>query len=299
MTPRRLEARVLLQAEHELGESPIWFDERWWWVEIESGVLYSCDAAGGQSWSHSFGRRVTAAAPMGDDCWLIVFERSIVRWDPDSGNEDLLARLEGEPLENRFNDGKWDPAGRFVVGTLNQNGLRNCAGLYSLDLARGLRRLLDGLHLSNGLAWSMDGRTFFHVDSLAYEIAAYDYDLESGGLSNRRIVVRVPEEMGLPDGMDIDPDGNLWVAHWGGGAVRCWAPDEGRCQSKILLPCTQPTSCRFGGPERDHLIITSARSGLRKKELAHQPLAGSVFLLQLNDAVWNCRRLPIQNENPN
>ncbi len=189
---------------------------------------------------------------------------------------EVLAHLEDEPAGNRFNDGKLDPVGRFLVGTLSKQGTRGSAGLYSLDQANRLTRLLSGIHLSNGLAWSADGRTFYHADSLAYEIAAYDYDLASGEIANRRIVVEVPPEMGLPDGMAIDAAGNLWVAHWDGWAVRCWSPVSGKCLAEIKVPCAQVTSCCFG--DKNQLLITTAQIGLSAESLGQQRQAGSIFL---------------------
>lgn len=273
-----MEAKLFVNACHELGEGPLWFDERWWWTDIDGGTIHSCSNSGADVMVDSFGRKVAAFAPAGDGRLLVAFERTLVRWDRASGGIETVATLENEPPENRFNDGQRDSAGRFLIGTLNQAGLRGTAALYGLNPDGGLTRLLSGLHLSNGMAWSRDGKTLFHVDSLAREIAAYTYESAGARLSNRRVVVQVPEEWGLPDGMDIDCEGNLWVAHWGGWAVRCWSPQSGTCLREIRVPCSQPTSCRFGGPLGDSLLITSARTGLSEDELAQQPLAGSVFV---------------------
>lgn len=283
MNPGGPDAGLFVQARHGLAEGPFWFEHRWWWVDIEGGVLHSRDHAGGDPWSYSFGRRITTVGPAPDGCWLVAFAREIVWWDRHSGSQQILARLEGEPPENRFNDGKWDPAGRFVIGTLNEKGERGCAGLYSLEPGGRLTRLRDGVNLSNGMAWNADGKTFYHIDTRAYEIAAYDYDAGSGAISNRRIAVQVPEEMGLPDGMDIDSEGNLWVAHWGGGAVRCWSPRSGECLGEVRVPCRRPTSCCFGGYDNRRLLITTAFSGGDEGETITHPLSGSIF-------VWNVDR---------
>lgn len=274
--------RLFVRAEHELAEGPLWLRERWWWVDIEAGSVNSCDAAGRRLRSRSFGRRVVAVASAGNDDLLVVFERTITRWNPSADSLREIASLgSSEPQDNRFNDGKLDPAGRLVIGTLSKKGLRGTAALYSLDRSHRLIPLLAGLHLSNGLAWSSDGGRFFHVDSLAREITAYDYDLNTGCLSNRRVAIRVPPEMGLPDGIDMDGRGRLWVAHWDGRSVCCWSPDDGRCLARIPVPCSRPTSCKVGGFQGDELFITTARIGLSESEMKSQPLAGSLFHLSL------------------
>ncbi len=279
MSLRLPEAILFAEASNVLAESPLWFEERWWWVDIEEGAVYSRDACGGQPWSHAFGQRVTALLPAENGRLIVIFERSLALWDRSSKSLQELAVLGAdESPSNRFNDGKCDPVGRILVGTLNMAGVRGAAALYSFEFPGHLVRLLSGIHLSNGLAWSADGCTLYHVDSLAREIAAHDYDLETGRISRRRVVIRVPPEMGLPDGMDIDAQGQLWIAHWGGSAVRCWSPETGRCLAEIPVPCSQPTSCRFGGTHPGQILITTARAELSDNALTGQPLAGSIFV---------------------
>lgn len=268
---------LFIEARHELAEGPLWFDQRWWWVDIEAGSLHSSDVNGGDRWSHAFGQRLGAAAPLAGLGFLLALERGIAVWDQENNSLEYLAHPDHGIEGNRCNDGKWDPAGRFVVGTLNMAGQPRTASLYSFEFPNRLTPLLRGVSVSNGLAWNRDGRTLYHIDTLAYEITAYDYDLVTGGLSNQRIVVRMPPEMGYPDGMDINAEGNLWVAHWDGWAVRCWSPVTGECLAKISLPCSRPTSCRFGGVDGREMLITTARTGLSADALAREPLAGSLW----------------------
>jgi len=268
---------LLVEARFELAEGPQWFEHRWWWVDIESGSLYSCDPTGASLWSRSFGQRLSTFAPLGDDRFLLALQQGIAIWRRPLETLSFVAFPDAAVNDNRCNDGKLDPAGRFVVGTMSLSGQENAGGLYSLELPDKLTKRLSGVGCSNGLAWSHDGKTLFHVDSLSYTVKAYDYDLSTGAMGHPRTVVRVPKQFGLPDGMDIDPDGNLWVAHWDGWAVRCWSPENGDCLAKISIPCARPTSCSFGGENFDQLLITTARAGLSAEELSKQPLAGGVF----------------------
>jgi sugar lactone lactonase YvrE len=273
-----VEAELFAEECYELGEGPLWFDDRWWWTDIEGGTIHTRNAEGGDPQAFSFGQKVPAFAPAENGRLLVVFERQVVLWNRADGEIRTLATLEGEPVENRFNDGKKDPAGRFVVGTLSKAGVRGSANLYSLDPAGTLTRLIAGVHLSNGLAWSADRQTFYYVDSLAREVAAFRYDVATGRISHPRVVVKVAPEFGLPDGMDIDPEGNLWIGHWGGNAVRCWSPRTGQCLREIEVPCSQVTSCHFGGPTGNDLLITSAWTGLSPEDRERQPLAGGVWI---------------------
>jgi sugar lactone lactonase YvrE len=282
--PRPLRAEHFLQDECVLGEGPFWFEGRLYWVDIERGLLLSVDGRGGDRRSHSVGRRLGAAAPIEGRRFVVAVQDGIGILDTEAGSVSILASPEASLPGSRFNDGKCDPAGRFLAGTLDMDGQERSSGLYSIDGRGRLRRLLDGVTISNGLAWTADGGTLYHIDTPTFEIARFDYDVATGTLGERHVVVRVPPEMGFPDGMEIDANGDLWVAHWDGGAVRCWSPRTGRCLTEVRLPCSRPTSCCFGGPDLDRLFITTARIGLSETALAGQPLAGGLFSCQVGVA---------------
>ena len=148
--------------------------------------------------------------------------------------------------------------------------------MYRLDADHRLTKVLTDVTISNGLGWSPDQRTMYYIDSPTYRIDAFDYDVTSGAVSNRRRLVEIPRAWGLPDGMTVDEEGFLWVAFWGGSAVRRLAPD-GRVDATVRFPVTQVTSCAFGGPDLSELFVTSARSGLTDAALSEQPLAGGLF----------------------
>jgi sugar lactone lactonase YvrE len=148
--------------------------------------------------------------------------------------------------------------------------------VYRLDPGLTVTKLLDGVTISNGLAWSADGTTMYYIDSPTQGVDAFDYDIESGRLANRRRVVDIPAAAGLPDGMTIDADGCLWVALYGGSAVHRYAPD-GHLDAAVHFPATNITCPVFGGREFDQLYVTSARDGLDERQLAAQPHAGAVF----------------------
>lgn len=259
----------------QLGEGPFWWESRLWWVDVDAGRLHSVDGAGKNRKTFSLGQRLGAAAPVQGGGFVVAVEEGIGFFDLISGWLSIRHRPEYGIEGSRFNDGKCDPAGRFLAGTLSMTGQKKSSALYSLDRNGYLEKIHSPVTLSNGLAWSSDGQTLYHIDTPTQAITAFFYDVQTGRLGKPKTVVHVPEELGWPDGMCIDQNGNLWVAHWGGSAVRCWNPSTGECLAQISTPCSQPTSCCFGGSDLASLFITSARLS---DDVAKYPEAGSIFV---------------------
>ena len=138
--------------------------------------------------------------------------------------------------------------------------------------------MVEDITVSNGLAWSADRGTMYYIDTPTRCVFAFDFDLDTGVIANRRVAIRVPDDHGSPDGMSIDSEGMLWVAEWGGWRITRWNPDTAENLGQVDLPCARVTSCAFGGPDFDHLFITSARIGPDEETLKEQPLAGGLFL---------------------
>ena len=178
----------------------------------------------------------------------------------------------------RCNDGKCDRQGRFWVGTMGDMRRTPRGHLYRLDPQAGLRRVLDGLTIPNGLCWSPDGRTMYFTDSPTRLIWAFPYDPATGTPGERRVFAQV-DGSGVADGATVDAEGCLWSARHGGGRVTRYTPD-GRIDREIALPVSQPSCCAFGGPDLGTLFVTTARNGLSADDLAKQPLAGAVLALE-------------------
>jgi sugar lactone lactonase YvrE len=151
------------------------------------------------------------------------------------------------------------------------------ANLYCLDTDGTLRHVFGGVTTSNGLDWSPDERTMYYIDTPTLQVAAFDYDAETGAISNRRAIIAFPPGVGRPDGMTLDAEGMLWIAHWDGGRISRWNPADGRQLQEIRLPVARVTSCCFGDSNLDRLYITTARHGLTEDQLRDQPHAGSLF----------------------
>jgi len=203
---------------------------------------------------------------MEDGRLLLAIEDALWVLDPArSGAPWRWLMLPDADPEARFNDGKCDPQGRFWVGTMRYDTANGGGRLYRLDTDGSIEPMLDKVTISNGLAWSADGRTMFYVDTPTRRIDAFDFSPD-GALHNRRVAVDLADEEGSPDGMTIDDQDHLWVAMWGGSAIlRCRpasATQAGQVVERIAMPVRQPTSCTFGGTQFADLFVTSAADGL-------------------------------------
>ena len=166
------------------------------------------------------------------------------------------------------------------AGTMAYENPTNQGSLYRLDTDLSVHKIFGDVAISNGIIWSLDHTTMYYIDTLRKSVRAFDYADETGDISNERVIINVPEEVGMPDGMAIDSEGMLWVAHYGGSCVSRWNPNTAQLLEKIDLPVTQVTACAFGGPNMDILFITSAAQELDAAELERQPLAGGLFSIK-------------------
>ena len=278
-TPRRLQADLLLDAHAQLAEGPCWEAARGLllWVDILAGRVHRLDPESGTDSALDAGQHVGAAVPRAAGGLLLAVRDGFATLD-EQGHCTVIRQVEADQPDNRMNDGKCDPLGRFWAGTMAYKWEERpgAGALYRLDPDRSVRTMLTGVSISNGLAWSADARTFYYIDSPTRGVDAFDFDLEPGTLAERRRLVSVPAEAGMPDGMAIDHDGCLWVALYGGGAVHRYTPDA-TLDTIVEVPATQVTSCTFGGPDGGDLFITTAAQDLTEDQLATQPHAGALF----------------------
>jgi sugar lactone lactonase YvrE len=216
------------------------------------------------------------------DFLILALDRKIARYDFETEKLTWLIEVEEDQPLNRFNDGACDADGRLWIGTMSTKITPESGALYKITSALSPEKMLGKITISNGMAWTSDNETFYYIDSPTQEIRAYQFDLETGEINFDRTVIRVPKELGTPDGMSMDQEGKLWVAHYGGFGVYCWDPENGKLLKKIVLPAPHVTSCVFGGENLDHLLITTARENLTEAQLQEYPQSGDVFLVKTN-----------------
>ncbi len=253
-----MQAQLLFPAAATLGEGPLWWNDTLHWVDILSHTFHAWRPGHSAPPTRvTFDEEVGAVVPCRSGSWIVALASHLRRYDAAFTPGPLLAAPE-RGSTTRFNDAKADAAGRLWAGTLHRNS-RPEAALYSITPDGTCTPALRPLTLSNGLAWAPDNRTFYHIDTPTRRVDAFDFDLATGALSNRRTVVDLASEKGFPDGMTIDADGNLWIALWDGHAVLCADPRSRTLLHRVHVPAPFVTSCTFGGPNLDHLFITTAR----------------------------------------
>ena len=276
-----MQTKSILHAQASLGEGALWNPEtaRLYWVDIEGRALHIFDPSTGEDRHFPAGKRIGTVVPMRNGNALVALQTGIHELNLATRHLTRLA----DPVTDehlRFNDGKCDPAGRFWVGTFDLLGRDHTGTLYRFDPDGSTHIMLRHITNSNGIIWSLDKTTMYYIDTPTRMVQAFDYDNATGTIANPRIVVRFPENIGWPDGMTIDAEGNLWVALWGGGAVQRYDPATGALLDVIRVPAPFTSSCAFGGPELRVLYITSARGGLTPQQLQEFPLSGDVFAIE-------------------
>ena len=262
----------------ELGEGPVWDARsgRVAWVDILGRHVHLTHPLTGATESIETPLHVGAITPRARGGFIAALQDGF--WVIGDGEPRRITTIPEARSGLRFNDGKCDLAGRFWAGTMAYDQAAGAAALYRLDADGRSTRVIDGVTISNGIDWSLDGRTMYYIDSPLHRIDAFDYAPSTGEISNRRIAVEVAREAGTPDGLTLDAEGGIWVALWGGGAVHRYL--DGRLERVIKLPVRRPTSCAFGGADLDELYVTSASEGLSDTERRAQPLAGSLFRIR-------------------
>ena len=281
----------------DLGEGPHW--------DIKSQTLYHVDILGKKilKFDPATGTRthallegdglVSLAVPIEGEADKFVASKGrdlvVVTWNSNSNDsnptvENLLT-LDCDRSNTRINDGKCDANGRLWLGTMaikvNNFVKSNQGCLYRVNNCNA-EKILEPLSIGNGLAWNKMNDVMYYIDSLSYQIWSFDFDLASGNITNKRVVfdLKTNNIDGIPDGMTIDVDDNLWIAVFDGSCVLHVNPTNGQLLRKIMLPVKQVTSLAFGGPLLDVLYVTTARECLSEKELLEKPDSGSLYVLR-------------------
>lgn len=285
-SPGNAQPALIASLAMTLGESPVWDASRsgLWWVDIEAGALHFARPSSGEHWIAEYDEVISCVA-LCEDGGLIAGTRSGIRrigidgtmQSPDCPNPD-------DTTTHRFNDGRAGPDGRFWLGTLSDDKTTPDAGLYSWD-GHQLTSHRNDLTISNGLAFSPDGRFCYHSDTPRRIVYRHAFDATDNRLGPAETWIAFDhlDLAGDPDGAAVDSNGDYWCALFGGSAIVRFDP-EGRLRERYPLSAPNPTMCAFGGPDYRTLYITTAREGMDDAQLARWPDSGGLFALRTDVA---------------
>jgi sugar lactone lactonase YvrE len=278
-TEKKDEVELVLDSKSALGEGAIWNYKtgELIWVNITDKILNFYDPKLKYNKEMLTGQMIGTVVPAESGKMMVALENGFYEFDPETGSKKRIANPEEGIDGNRFNDGKCDPAGRFWAGTMSMEGKPHAGALYRLDPDSSVHKMIENVSISNGIVWSLDATKMYYIDTPTQKVMSWDYNQETGEISNPKTAIEIPEEMGSPDGMTIDAEGNVWIALWGGSAVGCWNPETGELLRKIEVPAKNVTSCAFGDEDLGTLYITTARQGTSEEELEKFPHAGGLF----------------------
>ncbi|HRE83621.1 MAG TPA: SMP-30/gluconolactonase/LRE family protein, partial [Opitutaceae bacterium] len=277
-----LRADLFRSTASQLGEGILWHPTRLslFWVDILGQKIFETRVDSQDQTVTSLGveKMIGALVPHRDGSVMAILHDGVYAVDLTASSvqpHSIPGLFDTQAL--RFNDAKCDPWGRLWAGTLSLHGKSKQAALYSYSPRQGWHTQRTEVSISNGLAWSLDHRTLYYIDSSLKAVQAFDFEPETGSLSHPRTAFDVSSVPGLPDGCTLDSQGRLWIAHWGGSCVSCWDPIKGKPLGRVTLPVSQVTNCTFGGARLDTLFITTAACELDAAQRQCEPLAGQLF----------------------
>ena len=276
-----LKIDVVVNYTSLLAEGPVWDNVQKCicWIDILNGKIHQFSPDQQKFTTLSINQMIGSFAVCTDNNFIVALQNGFAFLDRENGAIKMITDPERHLPGNRFNDGKCDPAGRFWAGTMSLSEDAGIGSVYVLQNDLQSLKIIESVTISNGMAWSLDHKTFYYIDTPTLIIVAYDYNNVNGHISNKRTIIKIDEKEGFPDGMTIDNEGMLWVAHWGGWQIARWNPDTGEKIHSFKLPVAKVTSCTFGGDNLEDLYITTAKVGLTDEELKQQPFAGSLFVI--------------------
>ncbi len=272
---------IVLDHKCKLGEGPVWDQETQtiMWLDIVENLIHSYNINQQKHTSFNTGEMVGCIAPREKGGLIAGLQNGIAFIDAENKRVEHIINPQNDSTI-RFNDGKCDAAGRFWIGTMALSEEENKGNLFVMETDLSVKKKIENVSISNGIAWNSDNTIMYYINTPTNYVFAFDYDIESGEITNQRVAVDLTHEKGFADGMTIDEEGMLWIAFYSGWRVARYNPETGQLLNQVELPVENVSCCTFGGPMLDDLYITTASKGMSEEALKEQPLAGSLFVLK-------------------
>ncbi|MES2256571.1 MAG: SMP-30/gluconolactonase/LRE family protein [Pseudomonadota bacterium] len=265
-----------------LGEGPFWSasEKALWFVDIFGEQIHRFESNGGRGQSWKAPAKASFVLPEAQGSLLIGLPGAVARFHPHAGEFEIIARVEGDCPQNRLNDACIDQAGRLWFGSMDEDGRKKSGAFYRWSVEPAPVLVDAGYCISNGPAFSPDGRIFYATDTLDHVLYRFTAS-EDGNLENKEPFIQFSPKDGFPDGTTVDAEGCLWVAFYGGWSVRRFSPD-GKLIGEVKMPCANVTKLAFGGAGLKTAYVTTARHGLEPQDIVSQPLAGGLFAFEVD-----------------
>lgn len=278
-TEKTASVTIAYQIDAKLGEGAIWNHKSntLYWIDIEGKSFNIFDPKTNKNRSFPTPTHIGTVVPKNKDEAMIALVDGIHTININTGETTLFADMSSQLTGCRLNDGKCDPAGRLWVGAMHWQQEKGKAKLFTITNDTEVAVKKDSVTISNGIVWTKDKSTMYYIDTPTSQIKAYDYDNATGNITNERVAVEIPNELGFPDGMTIDAEDMVWVGMWNGDAVIRFNPKTGEMLQKIAVPAHNVTSCAFGGEHLETLYITTSKLDMNEEEAKKYPYAGSIF----------------------
>ncbi len=267
---------LFFYAGSNLLEGPLWSakENAIYCVAIDQCLIYKIDVNSKEVRTHKTESQVGCVVLSEEGFIMSAEKNGLFKINTETGERCFITQLETNAAM-RYNDGKLDPIGRFLVGTKGYGQeFEEQACLYSFD-GKESKKIIEGITISNGIGFSKDGSNLYFIDTPIKKVGKYFYDIEKGTAVFDKYIIEIPDQ-GFPDGMCTDVDDMIWVAEWEGGKICKWNPNTGEKIQEIQLPCKRVTSCCLGGENLEYLIITTA-----KDDDNYEPLAGGLFRVKI------------------
>jgi sugar lactone lactonase YvrE len=281
---KNIQASLLYESKCKLAEGPLWHEKRnsCFWVDIDGKGFYEYSWKTTEVKQWQVEQQISLIVQSQDNHLILGMENGLALFNLETNMLQWLIDIERNVLSNRSNDGACDIMGHLWIGTMAKDHMPHKGSLYCIKKDFSVTKKLDKLTISNGLTWSLDNKRMYFIDSSTQSVQCFLFDPEKAEIMFEKIVIEIDKKLGTPDGMTIDEEGMLWIAHYDGFAVGRWDPSTGKLLEKVEVPVPQVTCCTFGGENLDHLIITTAREKMNEEDLKKYPGSGDLFIAKMN-----------------